>query len=109
MTTTYKTLAQSIPSATTNTDIYTVGASTSTVASTLSICNQGATNATVNVAIRVAGAAITAKQYILFTMPINAYQSIFLTLGITLGAADVITVYATTANVSFNLFGSEIS
>ena len=108
MTTTYKTLAQSIPSATTNTDIYTVGASTSTVASTLSICNQGATNATVNVAIRVAGAAITAKQYILFTMPINAYQSIFLTLGITLGAA-VITVYATTANVSFNLFGSEIS
>ena len=109
MTTTYKTLAQSIPSATTNTDSYTVGASTSTVASTLSICNQGATNATVNVAIRVAGAAITAKQYILFTMPINAYQSIFLTLGITLGAADVITVYATTANVSFNLFGSEIS
>ena len=109
MTTTYKTLAQSIPSATSNTDIYTVPAITSTVASTLSICNQGATNATVNVAIRVAGAAITAKQYILFTMPINAYQSIFLTLGITLGAADVITVYATTANVSFNLFGSEIS
>lgn len=109
MATAYKTLGQVIPSATTNTDLYTVPSSTSTVASTLSICNQGATNATVNVAIRVAGASITTKQYLLYTMPINAYQSIFMTLGITLATTDVVTVYASTANVSFNLFGSEIS
>jgi hypothetical protein len=32
-----------------------------------------------------------------------------LTLGITLAATDVITVYASTTTVSFNAFGSEIS
>ena len=109
MTTAYKTLGQVIPSATTNTDLYTVPSSTSTVASTLSICNQGSTNATVNVAVRVAGASIATKQYLLYAMPINAYQSIFMTLGITLATTDVITIYASTANISFNLFGSEIS
>jgi hypothetical protein len=32
-----------------------------------------------------------------------------ITIGITLGATDVITVYASTADLSFNVFGSEIS
>jgi len=31
------------------------------------------------------------------------------TIGITLGATDVITVYASNANLTFGVFGSEIS
>jgi hypothetical protein len=33
----------------------------------------------------------------------------FITIGVTLAATDVITVYASSANLSFSAFGSEIS
>jgi hypothetical protein len=108
MATAYKVLGQSIPSATTNTTLYTVPASTSAVCSTLSICNQGATT-NIRVAIRPAGATLATSQYIAYDNYVNASDTIFLTLGVTLATTDVVTVYAGTANVSFSLFGSEIS
>jgi hypothetical protein len=40
---------------------------------------------------------------------VAASDSTFLTLGITLATGDVIRVYASTANLSFNAFGSEIA
>jgi hypothetical protein len=40
---------------------------------------------------------------------VGASDSTTLTLGITLAATDVITVYASTANLTFSVFGSEIS
>ena len=106
-TTTYKVLAQSNPAATTNTDIYTVAAATQTVVSTIVIANQAASSATFNIAIRVAGLAITAKQYVAYGVTVGANDSTALTLGITMGAADVITVQASSATLSFNAFGSE--
>lgn len=109
MATTYKVLGQSNPSATTNTTLYTVPASTSTVVSTINICNQGASSDTFRIAIRPAGAALSAQHYIAYNTAIPAYDSISLTIGITLATTDVVTVYAGTANLSFNLFGSEIS
>lgn len=107
-TNTYKVLGQSNPAATTLTDLYTVGANTSAVCSTLSICNQGVST-TVRVAVRMAGAAITAKQYIMYEIPIAAADTITLTIGVTLATTDVVSVYAGHANVSFNLFGSEVT
>lgn len=108
MATTYKVLGQSAPAATTNTDIYTVPAGNSAVVSTLAICNRG-TSATYRVAVRPAGAAITNSHFIVYDNAINQYDSVFLTLGITMGATDVLTVYTSSANVSFSAFGSEIS
>lgn len=108
MATTYKVLGQSAPSATTNTDIYTVPASTSTVCSTLCITNRGA-SATFRVAIRPAGATLANEHYIVYDNYVSQFDSIFLTLGVTLAATDVVTVYASSANLSFGLFGSEIS
>lgn len=108
MTTVYKVLAQSNPAASTATDLYTVPANTSTVVSTLSVCNQNA-SATFNVQVRKAGAASNNSQYIVYSNYVNQYDTVFLTLGITLANTDVVTVYASTANVSFSLFGSEIS
>jgi hypothetical protein len=46
--------------------------------------------------------------YIAFDVPIAANDSTNLTLGITLDASDVVTIYAGSANLSFSAFGSEI-
>ena len=108
MATIYKVLGQSNPLANTNTTLYTVPGSTSAVCSTLSICNLG-TSTTYRVAIRPAGAAIVNKHYMVYDAAVNQYDSVMLTLGVTLAATDVVTVYAATANVSFQLFGSEIT
>lgn len=108
MATTYKVLGQSNPAATTLTTLYTVPAATSSVCSTLAVCNQGiSTN--IRVAIRPAGASITSSHYIVYDNYVNANDTIFFTLGITLATTDVVSVYAGTANVSFNLFGSELT
>jgi hypothetical protein len=104
----YKVLGQVIPAATTATTLYTVPAATSAVCSTLSVCNQGVTT-NIRVAIRPAGATLATSQYIVFDNFINANDTLFLTLGISLATTDVVTIYAGTATVSFNLFGSEIS
>jgi glucose-6-phosphate dehydrogenase assembly protein OpcA len=109
MPTVYKTLGQSAPSATTNTNLYTVPADTSSVVSTLVIANRAATSASFRIAIRPAGASIANQHYIAYDVPVGASDSTTLTLGITLAATDIITVYASTANLSFNVFGSEIT
>jgi hypothetical protein len=106
---TYKVLGQSNPSANTNTDLYTVPASTSAVCSTIVICNQAASAATFRVAVRPAGAAIATAQYISYDTNVNANDSITMTIGITLATTDVVTVRANTTTVSFNLFGSELT
>jgi glucose-6-phosphate dehydrogenase assembly protein OpcA len=109
MPTTYKVLGQVAPSATTNTDLYTVGAGKSAVVSTIAVTNRAGTSATYRIAIRVAGSAISNEEYIAYDATITANNTVMITIGITLGAADVITVYGSTANLSFNAFGSEIS
>jgi hypothetical protein len=109
MATTYKCLGQSNPSATTATSLYTVPAATQAIVSTLTICNQAATAATYRIAVRVAGAALAASQYIAYDVSLPGNASDTLTLGVTLGATDVITVYASSATMSFNAYGSEIA
>jgi hypothetical protein len=105
---TYKTLAQSAPSATTNTDIYTVGASKQAVISTVTVCNRSASAATYRIAIRPDGATLANQHYIAYGTTVPANDTIALTFGITLGDTDVVTVYASSADLSFSLFGSEI-
>ena len=108
MATTYKVLGQVVPAAATATTLYTVPAATSTVCSTLSICNQGGTT-TYRVAIRPAGATLADIHYIVYDSVIQSNDSVFLTLGVSLAATDVVTVYSGSATMSFNLFGSEIA
>jgi glucose-6-phosphate dehydrogenase assembly protein OpcA len=108
MATTYKVLGQSNPAATTLTTLYTVPASTQTVVSTITVANQAATAATYRIAVRVAGAAISAAQYLAYDVSLPANATDTLTLGVTVGATDVISVYASTATMSFSAFGSEI-
>lgn len=109
MATIYKVLGQSAPSATTNTDIYTVPATTSTVVSTIVVANRAATAATYRIAIRPVGATLANQHYIAYDVTVGAGDSTTLTLGITLATTDVVTIYASTANLSFSVFGSEIT
>jgi glucose-6-phosphate dehydrogenase assembly protein OpcA len=109
MPTNYKVLGQSNPSATTATTLYTVPSATQAVVSTITVANQAASAATYRIAVRVAGASLAASQYIAYDVSLPANASDTLTLGITLGATDVITVYASSATMSFAAFGSEIS
>lgn len=108
MATTYKVLGQSNPAATTLTSLYTVPAATSAVCSTLVVCNLGVST-TIRVAVRPGGAAIANQHYIVYDATVNQYDTAFFTLGVTLATTDVVSVYAGTANVAFNLYGSEIA
>jgi len=106
---TYKVLGQSNPSANTNTDLYTVPSSTSAVCSTIVICNQASSAATFRIAVRPAGASLTAAHYISYDSNLNPNDSITMTIGITLAETDVISVRSNSTTVSFSLFGSELT
>jgi hypothetical protein len=105
----YKVLGQSAPSATTNTDVYTVGSGKQAIISTITVANRAATAATYRIAIRPAGATIANQHYIAYDVTVNANDTTPITVGISLATTDVVTIYASTANLSFGVFGSEIS
>ena len=109
MATSYKVLGQVNPAATTATTAYTVASSTETVVSSVMICNAGGSPATYRLAVRPDGAGLENKHYLVYDSSIAPQSTDTLTLGITLNASDVVTVYASTANLAFNLFGSEIA
>ena len=106
-TVTQKILGQLLPVAGVLTDLYTVPAATSTVTSTLTVCNQSAVATTFRVAVRQAGASITNKQYIYFDVELAGNDTLAATLGLTLAAADVISVSNAAGTCSFSLFGQE--
>ncbi len=106
---TYQSLGQANPAATTNTTLYT--ASAPAVGSTLVIVNQGSSDATVRVWKRPLGAAVAASQVIVYDLLLRAAGSnanaAYLTIGLSFQNSDVVTVWASTASVSFVLEGVE--
>jgi hypothetical protein len=109
MATDYKVLGQSAPSATTDTDLFTVPAGRQAVVSTLSIANRGSGPASFRLAVRPGGATLANQHYLVFDAPIAGNDLVALTIGITLDATDVLTVFASSANMSFSAFGSEVT
>jgi hypothetical protein len=112
MPTNYKVLGQSNPAATTVTTLYTVPASTQTVVSSISIANLAATSASYRLIIQKSAdvsTTITNAQYIGYDITVGAGDTTIVTVGVTLATGDVIKVYASTATVAFQAFGSEIS
>lgn len=59
--------------------------------------------------MRPDGTAQADQHYLAYDVPIGVGAILALTLGITLGDTDVVTVYASTGDVSFSAFGSEIT
>jgi len=104
----YKILGQLRPATATYEDAYTVPAATQAVISTISVCSVGPA-AQYRVAVRKSGETISFKQFIAYDAQIMPGGSFFLTLGVSLGAGDLITVYSNNGNVSFGVFGGEIT
>ena len=110
MATTYKVLGQVAATANTTHNVYTVPANTQTVVSSVLVCNRNSNaNVTYRLAVQPAGATLADQHYIAYDAPIVALDSIALTLGITMGNTDVLSVYSANGNVSFSVFGSEVT
>jgi hypothetical protein len=107
MTANYSVLGQSAPTGTTETTLLTVATGKQVVTSTLSCCNltTGFVKATVNV--KPAGAATGNAHRLLYQTVVKPNQSLILTLGLTLGPTDVVSVQSDTANgLAFHLYGT---
>ena len=107
---TYKVLGQSAPNANTTANVYTVPASTQAVVSSIVVTNRNNNaNVTYRLAVQPAGAALANQHYIAYDSTVLALDSVALSLGLSLGNTDVVSVYAGSANVSFSVFGVEIT
>ena len=102
-----KVLGQLDPSATTVTTLYTVPDLTQTTVSSLVICNRSGSGITFRVSVHVAGAGADDKQFIFYDEALAATTTRTVVIGMCLNQTDVVKVYASAANVSFNLFGVE--
>ena len=109
MATTYKVLAQNSPAATTLTTLYTVSNGVSTVVSTIAICNRSSSTSSFRIAIRPAGATLANQHYLNYDTTVPSNDTIFLTIGVTLSATDIVSIYSSSANLTFSMFGSEIT
>ena len=107
----YKVLGQVKPTADTATTLYTVpaGAGNYAVISSLVINNLTGDLSNVRVAVRPAGVTLEDKHYVVYGNGISPFETQVFTIGITLAATDVVTVYDSAGKCSFNLFGSENS
>jgi hypothetical protein len=60
--------------------------------------------------VRIAGATAAQSNAVIYDADVTANDFKAITIGITLGATDVITVYTNTANaLTFQAYGSEIA
>lgn len=108
MATTLKILGQ-ITAAQTASNLYVVPANTQTAVSTINICNLSQSNTFFRIAVRPAGVALANSMYLAYDTPLGGSDSIAMTMGITLGNTDIISVSSISGNVSFTAFGSELS
>ena len=89
------------PSATTLSTLFT--ATTDSVVSSIVVTNLG-TASYFRIALRPLGTAIDNSHYLYYDLPIDANDTFILTIGVSLVNTDVISVYSTSGNISFNLF-----
>jgi hypothetical protein len=101
---TFGALAQSTPAATTLTDAYTVPAARRAEFEVV-ICNRSIAT-TIRLQHAIAGAASANGQYLLYDFAIGANEA-QVTARMTGAATDVIRVYSTSGNVTFNVNGIE--
>jgi len=108
MTIAYKVLGQIAPASNTQTNIYVTPTGNSTVVSTITVCNQSTSGTTFCIAVQRSGAALSSQHYVNFNTPLPGNDTITLTLGITMGATDILSANSASGSVSFSAFGSEI-
>jgi len=88
--------------------LYTVPAATTGVVSTVVVCNQTASAQTYRICVNTT-AAFATSGYLMFGATVPANDSTFLSIGIGLSATNVLVCSSSSASVSFNAFGAEIT
>ena len=115
MPTAYKILGQTLPTANLLSNVYVVPTSTSAIVSTITICNQSSANANVDIMIRPINETLANKHYLIKGVTIPRADTMILSPGVTLNASVIVAVNnavasgETAANVSFNVFGIELT
>ena len=102
-----KVLGQVDPAATTTTVLYTVPDMTQTTVSSIVAANRTGSAITFRLSVHVAGAGANDKQYIYYDKSVPANDSLSIVIGITLNQTDVLKVYTSAVDMSFNVFGCE--
>ena len=102
-----KVLGQSDPAATTVTTLYTVPDKTMTTVSSIVAANRTGSAITFRLSVHVEGASADDKQYLYYDKSVAANDSLTIVIGITLNQTDVVKVYTSAVNMSFNMFGCE--
>lgn len=107
----YKVLGQAAPALDTDTTVYTVPASSSAVISTFTICNRtsGSGASAFRIAVVPSGESLSNKHYLMYGEYLDAKESIFKTIGLTLATGDSLVVRSDSSDLSFSIFGNEIS
>ena len=102
-----KVLGQVDTAATTVTTLYTVPSETVTTISSIVAANRTGSAITFRLSVHVAGASADDKQYLYYDKSVAANDSLTIVIGITLNQTDVLKVYASAVDMSFNVFGVE--
>ena len=102
-----KVLGQLDPAATTTTVLYTVPDMTQTTISSIVAANRTGSAITFRLSVHVAGAGANDKQFLYYDKSVAANDSLAIVIGITLNQTDVLKVYTSAVDMSFNVFGCE--
>ena len=110
----FKRLGAIVPSANTQTNVYVVPESTEAVLSTVTVCNQTAVNTSYSLMYFDesefnTGASAPSSSFLIRGAVVPAADTIVLTMGLTANANAIISCNATGSDISFSIFGSEIT
>lgn len=105
----YKSPVQVEPAANTYTTLYTVPANTQAIFSAINVCNTASADATFRIAFRPGGAALEDKNHIIYDATIAGNDTYMINQGMSMGAADILSVRASTASVCFIGFYAEVT
>jgi len=110
MTTNYKLLAQTSPTANTETLNYAVPGSTSTIIRSVNITNTSSISDTYYIAlVSTSSSSATNKDYISYNNIIQGNSTISIKAGYTIQASGGVRVKSTNGTCTFSTFGAEIS
>ena len=110
MPTTYKRSGvQGTNSVSTYATLYTVPTSTVAVISTIAICNTSASASTYRIGFDDTAGTPGASEWLVYGASVDANDTVFLSLGVSLQASQVIRVSSSADTVTFQAFVSEIS
>lgn len=103
----YKILGQSSTVPDTWVELYTVPVTKQAIGSTLSICNMSEEQTTISLAVRKGGDVLQNKHYIMCDALVKPNDSIFLSVGMSLDAYDIVQFKSESGSLAVSLFGVE--